>query len=57
VRRERQAAQDRAAKLQADMLDHQRRAQATEDLVARLKRELRELEDARQRRRWWRPWR
>jgi chromosome segregation ATPase len=56
VRRERQVVQERAAKLQADILDDQRRAQATEDLVARLKRELRELQEASQRRRWWR-WR
>jgi chromosome segregation ATPase len=57
VRRERQAAQERVTKIQADMLDEQRRLQATEDLVTRLKRELNEIKQARDRRRWWRPWR
>ena len=56
VRRERQAAQERAAQAQAETLDERRRLQATEDLVTRLKRELRELQEANQRRRWWR-WR
>jgi chromosome segregation ATPase len=56
-RRERQAAQERVTKIQADMLDEQRRLQATEDLVTRLKRELNEIKQARDRRPWWRPWR
>jgi chromosome segregation ATPase len=56
VRRERQAAQERAAQAQAETLDERRRLQATEDLVTRLKRDLRELQEANQRRRWWR-WR
>src|SRR5262245_50722223 len=56
VRRERQAAQERTAQAQAETLDERRRLQATEDLVTRLKRELRELQEANQRRRWWR-WR
>jgi chromosome segregation ATPase len=53
IRRERQAAQERAAQAQAETLDERRRLQATEDLVTRLKRELRELQEANQRRRWW----
>jgi chromosome segregation ATPase len=53
VRRERQAAQERAAQAQAETLDERRRLQATEDLVSRLKREVRELQEANQRRRWW----
>jgi chromosome segregation ATPase len=56
-RRERQAAQERVTKIQTDMLDEQRRLQATEDLVTRLKRELNEIKQASDRRRWWRPWR
>jgi len=56
VRRERQAAQERTAQAQAETLDERRRLQATEDLVTRLKRDVRELQEANQRRRWWR-WR
>ena len=52
-RRERQVAQERFAKIQADMLDEQRRLQATEDLVTRLKWELNEIKQAKDRRRWW----
>ena len=52
-RRERQVAQERVAKIQADMLDEQRRLQATEDLVTRLKWELNEIRQAKDRRRWW----
>jgi chromosome segregation protein len=53
VRRERQAVQERVTQVQAEILDERRRLQATEDLVARLKRELKELQQANQRRRWW----
>ena len=53
VRRERQAAQERVAQVQANLLDQQRRLQATEDLVTRLKRELNEMQRAKERRRWW----
>ena len=53
VRRERQAAQERVAHVQAEILDERRRQQATEDLVTRLKRELKEMQQANERRRWW----
>jgi chromosome segregation ATPase len=53
VRRERRAAQERVAQAQANLLDQQRRLQATEDLVTRLKRELNEMQKAKERRRWW----
>jgi chromosome segregation ATPase len=53
VRRERQAAQERVVQAQAQILDERRRLQVTEDLVTRLKRELKEMQQANQRRRWW----
>jgi chromosome segregation ATPase len=53
VRRECQAAQARVLQAQAEILDERRRVQATEDLVTRLKHELREIEQANKRRRWW----
>jgi chromosome segregation ATPase len=53
VRRERQAAQERVVQAQAQILDERRRLQVSEDLVTRLKRELREIEQANARRRWW----
>jgi chromosome segregation ATPase len=53
TRRERQAAQERVVQAQAEILDERRRLQATEDLVTRLKHELREIEQANKRRRWW----
>ena len=53
VRRECQAAQERVAKAQAEILDERRRQQATEDLATRLKRELKEMQQAYERRRWW----
>ena len=53
VRRECQAAQERVAKVQAEILDERRRQQATEDLATRLKRELKEMQQANERRRWW----
>jgi chromosome segregation ATPase len=53
VRRERQAAQERVAQAQAEILDERRRQQATEDLVTRLKYELKEMQRANERRRWW----
>jgi chromosome segregation ATPase len=53
VRRERQAAQERVAQVQAEILDERRRQQATEDLATRLKRELKEMQQANERRRWW----
>ena len=53
VRRERQAAQERVLQAQAQILDERRRLQVTEDLVTRLKRELKEMQQANERRRWW----
>ena len=53
VRRERQAAQERVVQAQAQILDERRRLQVTEDLVTRLKRELKEMQQAYERRRWW----
>jgi chromosome segregation ATPase len=53
VRRERQAAQERVNQVQGEILDERRRLHATEDLVTRLKYELREVEQAGMRRRWW----
>ena len=53
VRREHRAAQERVIQAQAEILDERRRQQATEDLVTRLKHELREIEQANKRRRWW----
>lgn len=53
VRRERQAAQERVIQVQAEILDERRRLLATEDLATRLKHELRQVEQANQRRRWW----
>jgi chromosome segregation ATPase len=52
-RRERQAVQERIVQAQAEILDERRRLQASEDLVTRLKRELKEMQQARERRRWW----
>ncbi len=53
IRRERQAAQERVAQVQANLREEQARLQVTEDLVTRLKRELNEVQRARERRRWW----
>jgi len=53
IRRERQAAHERVVQAQAQILDERRRLQATEDLVTRLKRELREIQQANERRCWW----
>jgi chromosome segregation ATPase len=53
VRRERQVAQERVNQVQTEILDERRRLHATEDLVTRLKYELREVEQANRRRRWW----
>ena len=53
VRRECQAAQERVVQAKAEILDERRRVQATEDLVTRLKHEVREIEQANERRRWW----
>ena len=53
VRRECQAAQERVVQGKAEILDERRRVQTTEDLVTRLKHELREIEQANKRRRWW----
>jgi chromosome segregation ATPase len=53
IRRERQAAQERVAQVQANIRDEQARLQATEDLVTRLKRDLNEVQRAKERRRWW----
>ena len=46
-------AQERVAKILTDMLGEQRRLQAAEDLVTELKRELNEIKQAKDRRRWW----
>jgi chromosome segregation ATPase len=53
VRRECQAAQERVVQAKVENLDERRRVQTTEDLVTRLKHELREIEHANKRRRWW----
>jgi chromosome segregation ATPase len=53
IRRERQAAQERVAQVQANLREEQARLQVTEDLVTRLKRELNEVQRAKERRRWW----
>jgi chromosome segregation ATPase len=53
IRRERQAAQERVVQAQAQILDERRRLQVNEDLVTRLKRELKEMQQANERRRWW----
>lgn len=53
IRRERQAAQERVAQVQANLGEEQARLQVTEDLVTRLKRELNEVRRAKERRRWW----
>jgi hypothetical protein len=53
IRRERRAAQERVAQLQANIREEQGRLQTTEDLVTRLKRELNEAQRAKERRGWW----
>jgi hypothetical protein len=53
VRRECQAAQERVVQSKVENLDEWRRVQTTEDLVTRLKHELREIEQANKRRQWW----
>jgi chromosome segregation ATPase len=53
IRRERQAAQERVAQVQANLREEQARLRITEDLVTRLKRELNEVQRAKERRRWW----
>jgi chromosome segregation ATPase len=53
LRRERQAAQERVAQVQANLREEQTRLQVTEDLVTRLKWELSEVQRVRERRRWW----
>jgi chromosome segregation ATPase len=53
VRRECQAAQERVVQAKVENLDERRRVQTTEDLVTRLKHELREIEQANKRRQWW----
>jgi chromosome segregation ATPase len=53
IRRERRAAQERAAQLQVSIREEQARSQKTEDLVTRLKWELNEVQRAKERRRWW----
>ena len=52
IRRERQAAQERVAQVQANLRE-QARLQVTEDLVTRLKGELNDIQRAKERRRWW----
>jgi chromosome segregation ATPase len=53
VRREYQAIQERIVLAQAETLDERRRRHATEDLMARLRHELSELQQIGERRRWW----
>jgi chromosome segregation ATPase len=53
IRRERQAAQERVIQAQASLREGQARLQSTEDLVTRLKRDLNEVQQAKERRRWW----
>jgi chromosome segregation ATPase len=53
IRRERQAAQERVAQVQANLREEQARLQVTEDLVTRLKRELNDIQRTKERRRWW----
>src|SRR5262249_51352109 len=53
VRREYQAIQERIVLAQAETLDERRRRHATEDVMARLKHDLNELQQAAERRRWW----
>jgi len=53
LRRERQAAHERVAQVQANLREEQTRLQVTEDLVTRLKWELSEVQRVRERRRWW----
>ena len=53
VRREYQSIQERIVQAQAETLDERRRRHGTEDLMARLKHELNELQQASERRRWW----
>jgi chromosome segregation ATPase len=53
ARREYQAVQERIVQAQAETLDERRRRHATEDLMARLKHQLNELQQASERRRWW----
>jgi hypothetical protein len=51
VRRERQAARQRIVQAQAEIFDERRRLQATEELVTRLKVELKGMQRANERRR------
>ena len=53
ARREYQAIQERIVLAQAETLDERRRRHAIEDVMARLKHELNELQQASERRRWW----
>jgi chromosome segregation ATPase len=53
VRREYQAIQERIVLAQAETLDERRRRHSAEDLMARLKHELNELQQIGERRRWW----
>jgi len=53
IRRERRAAQERVAQLQANIREEQGRLQTTEDLATRLKRELNEAQRTKERRGWW----
>jgi chromosome segregation ATPase len=53
IRRERQAAQERAAQLAIDVREEQSRLEIAEGLITRLKRQLQEVQGAAQRRRWW----
>jgi chromosome segregation ATPase len=53
ARRERQAARERIIEAQAEIFDERRRLQANEELVTRLKFELKGMQRANERRRWW----
>jgi len=57
VRREYQAIQERIVQAQSETLDERRRRHSAEDLMARLKHELTELQQIGERRRRWWQWR
>lgn len=53
IRRERQAAEQRATQAATNAREELSRLEVAEALITRLKRQLQELQDAAQRRRWW----
>ena len=54
LRREYQSVQERVVQAQGEALDERRLRLSTEDLLMRLKHQLNELQQASERRRWWR---